>query len=344
VAAIEAVLGAAGAWNRFTYLLVILYGYFLASDPRFGRALRRQWRIALPVGLALFVAVGVPGIYLFSQAGVDFQTDPGLPSVLFRILKGIVVWLLLVGILGFGGRMRPSDAGEGAAPKLGSGRPPDGTQGVPAEGAARVGHRLRERAAEFFRQGVLPIYLLHLPIVIVIGFFVVQWTPVLWLRFAIITLVSLVDTLVVYDLVRRTRVTRFLFGIKPRRSEPGGERTRSKGIPAQLGRLAVAASITLLVVLGGNSVGRSLIGRWEQTLDSSQPAAGYVAEFREDGTWEVTAEGESVGGTYALQGDEAIEIVYADGTESVSGLLMSADRFALISQDGDRVQVFMRSH
>jgi hypothetical protein len=92
LATIEAVLGAEGGWNRFSYPVFLLYGYLVVADSRFGQALRQAWKIGLFGGLLLFATVGVAGIYLFSTAGIDFQTEPGLPSILFRLLKGIVLW------------------------------------------------------------------------------------------------------------------------------------------------------------------------------------------------------------------------------------------------------------
>jgi surface polysaccharide O-acyltransferase-like enzyme len=358
IACIEAVLGAAGAWNHFSYLLLILYGTLIASDPRCGQAIRRQWKPALFGGLALFCTVGVLGLAYFSEAGVNFQTDRGLESALFRLLKGIVVWLLLIGTLGFAGGIRLAGAAGSGTQEV---RAADRSGGsMPARsGRLLNGHPgLVEKAARFFSQGVLPIYVLHLAFVIVVGFYVVQWTSVLWVRFTVITVVSAVDTLVVYDLVRRTRMTRFLFGIKPDRTVPVPEEASSqqpqiklvsaagsfaKSNLTQLGLLAVAVLVSLAVILGAND-SQALIGRWQQTLDTVQAATGYTAEFQGDGTWTVAAEGESIGGTYVLQEDGAIEISYADGSNSVSRIEMSADRFALFSQDGDRVQVFMRSH
>ena len=135
--------------------------------------------------------------------------------------------------------------------------------------------------------------------------------------------------------------------MKPRRAEPPSplpERATVSGwaranVP-HLGLWATAALLTLLVVMAGSNA--TLVGRWEQTLDSAQAATGYVAEFREDGTWTATLDEESVEGTYRLVDDEHIELTYADGTVSVAEYRISADRFGLINEDGVRKQVFMR--
>ncbi len=66
----------------------------------------------------------------------------------------------------------------------------------------------------------LPIYVLHQTIIVAIGFFVVTWGLDWPLKYLVIALATLVATLGLYDvLVRRTQLTRFLFGMKPLRKE-----------------------------------------------------------------------------------------------------------------------------
>jgi putative alpha-1,2-mannosidase len=102
----------------------------------------------------------------------------------------------------------------------------------------------------------------------------------------------------------------------------------------------MAAVLTLLVVMAANNA--SLVGRWQQAFDTARAATGYIAEFREDGTWTVSAEGESIKGTYELIDDVHIRITYPDGTASTAKYHISADRFGLISADSGRQQVFLR--
>jgi glucan biosynthesis protein C len=61
-----------------------------------------------------------------------------------------------------------------------------------------------------------PYYILHQTAIVVIGFYVVQWNASVLVKFVTILVASLVATAVLYDLlVRRTNVTRFLFGMRP---------------------------------------------------------------------------------------------------------------------------------
>ena len=58
---------------------------------------------------------------------------------------------------------------------------------------------------------------LHYGPVVVIGHYVVQWPTSALIKYLVIALSSLVVTLALYDIgVRRTRVTRFLFGMRDR--------------------------------------------------------------------------------------------------------------------------------
>jgi glucan biosynthesis protein C len=78
---------------------------------------------------------------------------------------------------------------------------------------APVGARAVAYAAEAF----LPVYILHQTVVFVIGYYVVQWEMAALLKYFVISLSSLAATLLLYELaVRRTQVTRWLFGMRPR--------------------------------------------------------------------------------------------------------------------------------
>jgi glucan biosynthesis protein C len=72
------------------------------------------------------------------------------------------------------------------------------------------------RFLKYFAEGAYPIYILHQTIIVVIAFFVVQWDLGAGAKYAIIVTLSFVGTILAYDiLVRRTNISRFLFGMKP---------------------------------------------------------------------------------------------------------------------------------
>jgi glucans biosynthesis protein C len=196
VAAVELALGGEvgrGGWNRWSYALFLLAGYLVAADPRVAAAFQRRWRLAAALGVALFVAAG--SAYA-AAAGADPFTAMDPASLAFRLLKSVDGWLWVVAILGFA-RTRVTRRTPALAP---SGRP----------GGWR-------RLAAYANDAVLPFYLLHEPVIVAVAYVVLGWPIGGLAQGCLIALVSLAATLLLYDLgVRRSRVTRFLFGLKPR--------------------------------------------------------------------------------------------------------------------------------
>jgi len=67
----------------------------------------------------------------------------------------------------------------------------------------------------YTNQAVLPFYILHQPVLLCIGFFVVQWHIPDMLKFMLIAISSFMVSLGLYEfLVRRFNLMRFLFGMK----------------------------------------------------------------------------------------------------------------------------------
>jgi hypothetical protein len=143
----------------------------------------------MALGLLLFAAAGP----LFAAAAA--HGDPftgGQPlGVAFRAVKGVDGWLWVVAILGLARSRAARWAGA----------------------AARPG-----RLGAYASQAVLPFYLLHEPVIVVVACLVLPWRIGAGGQYLLISLASLAATWLLYDLgVRRTRPSRFLFGMKPTR-------------------------------------------------------------------------------------------------------------------------------
>jgi glucans biosynthesis protein C len=127
--------------------------------------------------------------------------------VLWQLVKGLGAWAWIITIMGAAmsvlrRRARPSTP---AVPR----------QPRPDDPADRT-RRLRDRTIGYANQAVLPVYVLHQTVIVVIGFYVVQWVVPTLVKYLVISFAALVATLVLYDVgVRRTAVTRVLFGMKP---------------------------------------------------------------------------------------------------------------------------------
>jgi peptidoglycan/LPS O-acetylase OafA/YrhL len=65
---------------------------------------------------------------------------------------------------------------------------------------------------------VLPFYILHQPVILVIAFWVVQLQLPVIAKYIIIVVLSFVIIIGLYEVVKRVSVLRFLFGMKLRRA------------------------------------------------------------------------------------------------------------------------------
>jgi peptidoglycan/LPS O-acetylase OafA/YrhL len=76
------------------------------------------------------------------------------------------------------------------------------------------------RFLKYQSEASYPVYILHQTIVIAIGYFVIRWGIDVFPKLIIIVAGSLLVTFALYEiLAKRTDLTRFLFGMRPRRKE-----------------------------------------------------------------------------------------------------------------------------
>jgi glucan biosynthesis protein C len=159
----------------FVYLLVFVYGFALMADPRYREALIRNRRPGLILALICLVA-----IFGTRLAGIQYpRFSP--TDVLMFFVSCFNLWFWLVAILGFGLRYLNAT----------------------------------NRWYGYARDGAYPFYILHQTVIVAIGYFVVQWSAGPLAKWVVIMACSLALTIAIYDVcVRRTNVTRFLFGMK----------------------------------------------------------------------------------------------------------------------------------
>jgi fucose 4-O-acetylase-like acetyltransferase len=196
VALISALLGLEegfAAWHRWAYLLFFVYGLILATDDRFRAAMSRDAVLAAVIGATLFMSV-LPGFLIAD----DPLTDMTPLAMGTRILYGAAGWCWLVAILGLLDRRRerrgPVRTGDAA---------------TPADTPKRSPY-------QYVGAAVLPLYILHQPVVVAVAFEVVTWDIPMAAKFAVIVVASFLITLTIYELlVRRFRVARTLFGMRP---------------------------------------------------------------------------------------------------------------------------------
>jgi hypothetical protein len=166
-------------WANFLmFITVFIFGFIMTSDDKFGEAIDRHWKAALTIGLLIAIALSV--VYVA-------QIQTRLNEVTFyyveMILRGVCIWLCLIGFLGFGKRY-----------------------------LNRGG-----KFIDYVREAALPVYIIHLPIVVLVGFYVIKFDVSVAGKYIAIMILSLILSILLYEItVRRLKFFRFFLGLKKR--------------------------------------------------------------------------------------------------------------------------------
>jgi peptidoglycan/LPS O-acetylase OafA/YrhL len=164
-------------WANFvSYLVLFILGFVLLADERFGKAVYREGPLALALGL-MTTSFGV-SLHLTGRAPSP-EYSPGWMS--YMVLDAFNMWFWIVGILWMGQRFLCFD----------------------------------NRTLRYITEATYPFYILHMTVIVLIGFYVMQWNAGIGARYLFVVLASTVATITAYELfVRRWGVARFLFGLK----------------------------------------------------------------------------------------------------------------------------------
>lgn len=80
-------------------------------------------------------------------------------------------------------------------------------------GVGQTKFNFRNSFGEYFTRASFPVYILHMPILVAVGFFVLKLRAGVAGQFFLIVLLSFILTLVVYQIIKEIPGLRFLFGI-----------------------------------------------------------------------------------------------------------------------------------
>ena len=166
-------------WGEFAwYFGYFVAGYVLMADERFVTAVRRDLVVALVVGIVSSVAlVAVDfGDWLssFGDRGLDWAYAP---MIGLYVLEG---WAWTIVVLNIGLRVS----------------------------------RLQQPVSGRVGEAVLPIYVIHQPVILAVAFFVVQWPLGILPKAAIVVSVSLAITLLLVEICLRIPIVRLLLGAR----------------------------------------------------------------------------------------------------------------------------------
>jgi surface polysaccharide O-acyltransferase-like enzyme len=164
-----------GGWNVFVYLVFFLYGYLLASDERYKRAVEKQ-RV---IFLALAAITTLIGFYI-RRSGA-YPSFGSLDYFWMSLLRTFNSWVWVLAILGIGS----------------------------------CHLTFRNRLLKYANVAVLPFYILHQSVIVIFGFFFIDWDVAVMMKYLVLSTVSFITIMLIYEfLVKRFGPLRFLFGMR----------------------------------------------------------------------------------------------------------------------------------
>jgi glucan biosynthesis protein C len=178
------------SWADFVwYAIYFVIGYVIAGDERFTGAFKRHTWACLVLWLLAFFGGVVLLVLVVGYDPIPGRETFSLAYVLYQVVWTMASWSAVVFFLGLGARY------------------------------LRFDHKALARGNE----AVLPFYLFHQTVILVVGFFVIRWNMGILPKLLVVLGISFFSILALYELlVRRWNVVRLLFGMRPREKPPSG--------------------------------------------------------------------------------------------------------------------------
>ena len=171
-------------WGDFCrYALFFVMGYLIACDERFTNSIKRHAWLCLGLWIGLFLGVG--GILTL---GLGYDPSPGhgfsLEYLIWQVAGQTVVWSAAVFIFNLAARYLT----------------------------------FTNRFLVYANEAVLPFFLFHQTIILIVGWFVLPWNIANLVKYFIIAGISFPVILLLYEVfVRHIHFMRFLFGMAPQK-------------------------------------------------------------------------------------------------------------------------------
>jgi hypothetical protein len=179
------------------YACFFVIGYIIAADDRFTETIKRCGWLYPALWIGVYVVMG--GLLYFV---LGFDPSPGhgvsLLYVIWQTGGSVVVWSAVVSIVSLGARHL----------------------------------NFNNKLLAYGNEAVLPFYLFHQTIILIVGWFVLPWDIHNGFKYLVIALVSFSLILILYEaFVRHVGFMRFLFGMarKKVRSVTPAESPRRRG-------------------------------------------------------------------------------------------------------------------
>jgi glucan biosynthesis protein C len=168
------------------FLACFLLGYVIYASPPLLRAVHRDGPVALTLGILLFAVLQTPAGHFASVT----EVTPG--GILITCARAESEWLLIAGALSIALRF----------------------------------FTVSNSLLRYLSEAAYPLYVLHMPVLILVGVTVVQWNLPLAITLPLVVIAALALTLAFYEfVVKRIMPLRLLFGLRARPAKAAARST-----------------------------------------------------------------------------------------------------------------------
>jgi len=174
---------ASGGWSVIAYVEFFIFGYLVFANQRIMEWIGRIGWFALAgaVVTAAFL------LTVFFDHLVEAEAHYGTSMyVAAMTVEALNTWCFLLAILALG------------------------------KGVLNANTRFLAYANE----AVLPFYILHQTVIISVGYYVVQWSAGVGIKYLVISTTSFVVIMALYEIIRRLSFLRFVFGMRVNKARP----------------------------------------------------------------------------------------------------------------------------
>ncbi|MDJ1494424.1 acyltransferase [Cytophagaceae bacterium DM2B3-1] len=177
-------------FNHAFSFTMFVYGYILALQPTLLESIKNIRKVSLIGGIVSFLTMLV---FVFMPYRDYITFIPKFPIepydasfLVYFTLKSFNLWFWILAIIGY----------------------------------ALHSLNFSNRFLTYANEAVYPFYILHQTVMLIIGYYIIQWNMSVIPKFFLIAVGMFVITALIYEFgIRRWKLTRVLFGLKPQREK-----------------------------------------------------------------------------------------------------------------------------
>ena len=160
--------------NPFYYFFIFILGYIMCLNEKVPRTIER-----LKFKTLIFLVFYIPLWFFMTLHYSDVEAWSAI-SIVLAFSRNLAVWLTLIVILGYG----------------------------------RKYLNISRKMLSYMNEAAFPLYILHQTVLVIIGFYIVKLNTFIYLKFILIVLFTFAISILLYEVLKRIPLTRWLLGIK----------------------------------------------------------------------------------------------------------------------------------